>query len=186
MKEVLMVVTLALDPLRPSILYAGTSGGVYKSDNRAKRWEKRNNGLVPPELIKSSRALGVQSLVVDTHDPDTVYAATLNGLYRSSNMGQSWTRIGESLPDQMISALIVDRAKPGVIYVASRQGIHKSTNAAGNWQAMNQGLRSLNIRALVQSPLDANLLYAGTNGSGLYRTADGGMTWSQVPMKVIN
>ena len=34
MKEVLMVVTLGMDPTRPSVLYAGTSGGVYKSTNQ--------------------------------------------------------------------------------------------------------------------------------------------------------
>ena len=36
MKEVLMVVTLGMDPTRPSILYAGTSGGVYKSIDRGR------------------------------------------------------------------------------------------------------------------------------------------------------
>jgi photosystem II stability/assembly factor-like uncharacterized protein len=186
MKEVLMVVTLALDPAHPSILYAGTSGGVYRTENRAQRWEKRNNGLVPPELIKSSRALGVQAILVDPHASDTIYAATLNGLYRSTDRAQSWTRIGESLPDQMISAMVVDRDKPGVLYVASREGIHKSTDGGSSWQAMNNGLRSFNIRALVQSPLQPHLLYAGTNGSGLYRSADGGRTWNQVPMKIVN
>src|SRR5947208_15721280 len=57
MKEVLMVETLGLDPTRPAILYAGTSGGVYKSVDQAGQWEKVNNGLVSPAIIKSSRAL---------------------------------------------------------------------------------------------------------------------------------
>ncbi|NGZ10681.1 MAG: hypothetical protein CV088_15060 [Nitrospira sp. LK70] len=65
MKEVLMVVTLGMDPTRPSILYAGTSGGVYKSVDQAGRWEKVNNGLVPPDMLKTSRALNVTSILVD-------------------------------------------------------------------------------------------------------------------------
>src|SRR6266852_4910738 len=59
MKEVLMVVTLGMDPTRPAIIYAGTSGGVYKTINEAGHWEKVNNGLVSPDIIKSSRALSV-------------------------------------------------------------------------------------------------------------------------------
>src|SRR6188768_4180347 len=64
MKEVLMVVTLGMDPTRPATLYAGTSGGVYKTVNEGAQWEKVNNGLVPPEIIKSSRALNVTSIHV--------------------------------------------------------------------------------------------------------------------------
>src|SRR5690349_13291754 len=59
MKEVLMVVTLGMDPTRPSILYAGTSGGVYKSIDQAGHWEQVNNGLVPQDMLKTSRALNV-------------------------------------------------------------------------------------------------------------------------------
>jgi photosystem II stability/assembly factor-like uncharacterized protein len=185
MKEVLMVFTLAQDPKRPWILFAGTSGGVYRTVDRASRWEKINNGLVAPEIRSSSRALGVTVLAVDPFASETVYAATLNGLYRSTTGGQDWSRIAQSLPDQMISALVLDRAQAGVLYVASRQGVHKSTDGGASWQPTNQGLASLNIRSLVQSPLDPNLFYAGTNGSGLYRSRDGARTWAPVPLHVV-
>ena len=47
---------------------------------------------------------------------------------------------------------------------------------------MNTGLANLNIRALAMSPLNANSLYVGTNGSGLYRSRDGGMNWESIPL----
>ncbi len=181
MTEVLMVVALALDPTRPQMMYAGTSGGVYKSVNRAGRWEKANNGLVPSELIKSSRALGVTVMQVDARAPDTVYAATLKGLYKSTDAVKSWTRIAQELPDQMISAMVLDRAKADTLYIASREGIHKSEDGGKTWKAINQGFTSLNIRSLAQSPLDPMLLYAGTNGSGLYKSKNGGETWTPMP-----
>ena len=181
MTEVLMVVTLALDPTRPQMMYAGTSGGVYKSVNRAARWEKANKGLVPPELIKSSRALGVTVMQVDARSPDTVYAATLNGLYKSADAAKSWTRIAQELPDQMISAMVLDRARADTLYVASREGIHKSEDGGKTWKAINQGLTSLNIRSLAQSQMDPLLFYAGTNGSGLYKSENGGETWTPMP-----
>ncbi|HEX9741574.1 MAG TPA: hypothetical protein VGA17_02155 [Nitrospiraceae bacterium] len=181
MKEVLMVVALALDPTRSQMMYAGTSGGVYKSVNGAGRWEKANNGLVPPELIKSSRALGVTVMQVDPYAPDTVYAATLNGLYKSTDAAVSWIRIAQELPDQMISAMVLDRARAGAIYIASREGMHRSEDGGKTWKAINQGFTSLNIRSLAQSPLDPKLFYAGTNGSGLYKSEDGGETWVPMP-----
>jgi len=181
MKEVLMVVTLALDPARPATLYAGTSGGVYKTVNRALRWDKVNNGLVPPEILASSRALGVTVIAVDPYRPETIYAATLSGLYKSIDAAYSWTRIAQSLPDQMISAMVLDRSSPGVLYVASRAGIHKSTDSGMTWTPMNKGLATMNIRSLAQSPINAKVWYAGTNGSGLYRSDDSGENWVSLP-----
>lgn len=181
MKEVLMVVTLCLDPTRTSIMYAGTSGGVYKSVDRAGRWEKVNNGLVPPEIVKSSRALGVTAIQVDAYEPDTVYAATLSGLYKSTDAARSWARIAQSLQDQMMIAMVLDRTRRGVIYLAGRDGIHRSEDGGSTWKTLNAGLATLNVRSLVQSPLDPKLFYAGTNGSGMYRSQDGGGTWVALP-----
>ena len=181
MKEVLMVVALGMDPTRPAVLYAGTSGGVYKSVNEGGHWEKVNNGLVPPEMIKSSRALNVTSIHVDPFEPDTVYAATLSGLYKSTDGAASWDRIGQSLQDQMIISMILDRSKRGVIYITGRDGVHRSGDGGANWKTLNKGFASTNIRSIAQSATNPELFYAGTNGSGLYRSQDAGETWESMP-----
>ncbi len=181
MKEVLMVETLGQDPTRPAILYAGTSGGVYKSVDQAGHWEKVNNGLVSPAIIKSSRALSVTSVLVDLHEPDTVYAATLEGLYKSTDAAGSWVRIGQSLQDQMLFSMVLDRARKGVIYLGGREGIHRSEDGGNTWITLSKGLATLNVRSLAQSATDPKLFYLGTNGSGLYRSKDAGETWEPMP-----
>ncbi|WP_447971661.1 WD40/YVTN/BNR-like repeat-containing protein [Nitrospira sp. M1] len=182
MKEVLMVVSLSIDPQQPQTLYAGTSGGVYKSLDGGHWWDKVNNGLVDPEVLKSSRALGVTKIRIDPHHSESVYAATLIGLYKTVNGGQSWENIGEDLPDQMLSDLLIDPTNPDVIYVGSREGVHRSTNGGTTWRPINEGLENLNIRALAMNPQDSQVLYVGTNGSGLYRSRSGGESWEPVPL----
>src|SRR5881396_3515900 len=182
MKEILMVVTLAIDPFRPDIMYAGTSGGVYKSSDRARTWTKVHQGMISPDVLSSGRALMVNTVLIDPQRSDTVYAATLNGLYKTEDGARSWTRTGQDLPDQMISALALDPSWPGTLYVAGRQGIFKSTDAGQTWKDKNAGLASLNVRSLALSPEDPKTIYLGTNGSGLYRSRDGGETWETLPL----
>jgi len=182
MKEVHIVVAIALDPSRPHILYAGTTGGAYRSTDGTASWQKINNGLIPAEILDASLSLGINVLVIDPHDPDTVYAGTTKGLFKTLNKGELWTRIGLSLPDQYISALVIDPTTPSVLYAGGRAGIFKSLDGGHTWRAMNRGLETLNIRTLVASPYDARTLYAGTNGSGLYRSQDGAMTWASVKL----
>lgn len=182
MIEVLMVVTVDLDPNQPQTLFAGTSGGVYRSFDGAKMWTKVNKGLVAPDVLKTSRALSVVKIKIDPHHPKTVYTATLKGLYKTTNAGDSWTRIGKDLPDQFLSDLILDSARPNVLYVASREGIHKSLDGGATWQAMNEGLTNLNIRALTISTQDPQTLYTGTNLEGLFRSRNGGQSWESVPL----
>ncbi len=182
MIEVLMVIAIDIDPNQPQTLYAGTSGGVYRSLNGAKTWTKVNNGLVPPDVLKSSRALGVVKIKIDRHVPRTVYTATLKGLYKTTDGGESWQRIGEALPDQFFSDLILDPMTPGVVFVASRAGVHTSRDGGRTWDAVNEGLTNLNIRALVISQTDPSTLYVGTNRAGLFRTKNGGVLWEPVPL----
>lgn len=182
MKEVLMVITIDIDPRQWTTLYAGTSGGVYKTSDGARHWTKVNTGLVSPDVLKSSRALGITRIKIDPHRIDTVYAATLAGLFKTSDGGRTWRGIGKALPDPMLSDLIVDVVTPDILYVASREGVHKSRDGGETWAPVNRGLGNLNIRALAMSPLDPQVIYAGTNGDGLYRSHDGGETWERVPL----
>ena len=182
MKEVLMVISLDIDHQQPQTLYAGTSGGVYKSVDGAMTWGKVNTGLVAPDVLKSSRALGVTRIKVDPFNPDNVYTATLEGLYQTGNGGESWNRIGESLPDHMLSELLLDPHQVGVVYVGHREGISRSEDGGVTWETRNTGLTNINIRALAISAIDSQVLYAGTNGKGLFHTHDSGMSWKPIPL----
>lgn len=182
MKEVHIVVTIAIDPQRPSILYAGTTGGAYRSVNGGANWIKINNGLIPAEILDASLALGVNALVIDPQHSDTIYAGTTKGLFKSSNMGDSWARIAESMTDQYVSSAIIDPQDPRVLYVGGRAGIQKSHDGGQTWETMNTGLKSTNIRTIAMDPTSTHILYAGTNGSGLYFSENGGKLWKHVPL----
>ena len=185
MKEVHIVVTVALDPKRPEVLYAGTTGGAYRSDDGAATWKKINNGLIPAEILDAALALGVNTLVVDPQNSHVVYAGTTKGLFKTTDMGETWARIGQSLGDQYVSSLVIDPAKPGMVYVGGRAGVYKSTDAGETWAAFNTGLETLNIRTIVMSLQDTATLFVGTNGSGLYRSTDGGNSWRRVQLNIV-
>jgi len=180
MKEVHIVFALTMDPVRPNIFYAGTTGGAYRSLDGTASWQKVNTGLIPPEILDASLSLGVSSIAIDPRNPDTLYAGTNNGLFKSTDRADSWTRIGQALADQYISSLVIDPSAPSVLYAGGRSGIHKSMDGGRTWQPMNEGLRTLNIRTIAMSPQDPRTLYAGTNGSGLYRSHDGAHTWTRI------
>lgn len=182
MKEVHIVVTIALDPKRPNILYAGTTGGAYRSMDGGDMWKKVNNGLIPPEILDASMALGVNTLVIDPVSTDIIYAGTTKGLFKSTNGAESWTRIGQSMGDQYVSSLVIDPTNPKTVYAGGRAGIQKSTDGGETWQPMNEGLETLNIRVIAMSLLDSQILLAGTNGSGLYRSTNRARTWTRVPL----
>jgi photosystem II stability/assembly factor-like uncharacterized protein len=133
-------------------------------------------------MVKTSRALNVTAILVDPYEPETVYAATLAGIYKTVDGGKSWKRIGESLADQMIVGMVLDRTRRGVLYITGRDGVHRSDDGGLTWKAINKGFSSTNVRAIAQSDIDSNVFYAGTNGSGLYRSQDAGETWEAMPM----
>ncbi len=183
MKEVHIVTAIAINPKDPSVLYGGTTGGIYRSDDGAMTWKKMNNGLIPESELMASMALGVNAIEIDHVNPDVVYAGTTKGLYRTTNRGESWDRIGQSIPEPFISSIVLHPSDPSVIYVGGPGGVWKSGNGGKTWTTKNEGLASLNIRALAMEPNNLTSLYAGTNGSGLYRTTDAGGTWTAVPLK---
>ncbi len=182
MKEVHIVTSMAIDRKNPRVLYAGTTGGTYRSEDGGANWVKTNNGLIPEDVLNASMALGVNVILVDPVDSNVVYAGTTKGLFRSTNRGERWEEIGQSLTDQFISTIAIHPTQPTIMYVGGRAGVLKSVDGAKTWQAKNQGLETLNVRTIAMGARDPQLLYAGTNGSGLYRSTDGGERWVPLPL----
>ena len=183
MKEVHIVTAIAINPKDPAVLYGGTTGGMYRSEDGATTWTKINNGLIPESELMASMALGVNAIEINHVNTHVVYAGTTKGLYRTSNKGESWERIGQSITEPFISSIVLHPSDPSVLYVGGPGGVWKSDDGGNTWAARNEGLTTLNIRALAMEPKDLRTLYAGTNGSGLYRSTDAGGTWTGVPLK---
>ena len=182
MKEVHIVTAIAINPKDPAVLYGGTTGGMYRTEDGATTWTKINNGLIPESELMASMALGVNAIEINHVNTDVVFAGTTKGLYRTSNKGESWERIGQSITEPFISSIVLHPSDPSVLYVGGPGGVWKSDDGGNTWAARNEGLTTLNIRALAMEPKDLRTLYAGTNGSGLYRSTDAGGTWTGVPL----
>jgi photosystem II stability/assembly factor-like uncharacterized protein len=183
MKEVHIVVSIVIDHKDPRILYAGTTGGVYRSDDGAATWRKVNKGLVPDTELMAAMALGVNVIVPDPFNPEVVYAGTTKGLFRTNNRGETWDRIGLALPDPFVSSILIHPTETNLIYIGGPGGVRKSTDSGRTFQAVNSGFASLNVRTLAMNPRNPQELYAGTNGSGLYHSTNGGETWTPMPLK---
>jgi photosystem II stability/assembly factor-like uncharacterized protein len=161
------VVPLAIDPLDPDTLYAGTyvtlpgsggdipeplvsrgvNNGVFKSTDGGASWSHSSSGL--PRLAPGdpdSPHRNVLALAVASDDPSILYAATGRDFYDS------------------------------VVY--------RSSDGGASWTEANAGIApDADIRVLLVDPDDADIAYAGATGSdsnpgGVYRTIDGGATWT--------
>ncbi len=117
--------TLAIDPLSPDTLYAGTaSGGVFKTTSAGKRWEAVNRGLSNTTIL---------ALAVSPTRPSTLYAGTIGGVFKSPNGGNEWLATGsEGL--LTVTTLALDPAGLDLLYAGSGGRLFKSTNAGKKWK----------------------------------------------------
>ncbi len=101
-----------------------------------------------------------------------IFVGMNEGLYRSTNRGESWKRIGDVLPSTYIHAMAFDAH--GNLYVGTEAGLSRSTNNGDDWspRVLIEYIHSLVI------PSDS-VIIAGAGG-GIYRSSDGAKTWSLV------
>lgn len=155
---------------------------------------------LPLRLIGPSSPSGrIWQVVGDPAHPKVFYACTAQGgVWRSTNFGATITPVMDEENAASCGAVALSRSDPNVIWVgtgepAARQsnalghGVYKSTDAGRTWQHM--GLTATEqIAAVVVHPTDANTVYVAATGHlwgrnperGVYRTRDGGRTWTRV------
>ena len=172
------VAALAVDPLRPGTLYAGTDGSVFKSTDGAMSWHAVNTGL--PDLPDYG-----YSIAIDPSAPDTLYAMAGGRVFKSTNGALSWQVANAGLPDSTSGrALAIDPLTPTTLYATtltdSGGGVFKSTNGALSWQVANAGLPDSFFSAIAIDPTMPGTLYAGMFGAGVFKSTDGAMSWHSV------
>ena len=178
-------------------------------------WKTTDAGVVWTPIFDNERVASIGALVVAPSDPKVIYAGTGeadirsnlasgDGVYRSTDGGQTWQNIG--LHDtRQISRIVVDPRNADVVYVGAlghaygpndERGVYKSSDGGAHWtRVLNQGPQ-VGVGDLSIATDDPNILFAGTwhthrppwstygpidgPGSGIYRSQDAGQTWTRL------
>jgi len=185
-------------------IYAGAAGGGV--------WKSVDGGLTfTPLFDKYNQAIG--AITVDPNNSKTIWVGTGetwlrnsvsagDGIYRSTDAGESWTRLGLDQTERI--ARIVVASKDGNTVLACAEGhafddhpdrgVYRTTDAGKSWEKTLYVAPDVGCADLAIDPQDPAVLYAAmwqhrrkpyffTSGgpkSGLYRSKDGGLTWERL------
>lgn len=192
-------------PGDPNTFYFGSvGGGLWKSGNAGRTWAP----VFDSQPVASIGAIGVAP-----SQPGTVYVGTGeadmrsqitygNGMYKSTDAGQTWTHIGLDTTRQ-IGRVLVDPANPNIVFVAALghvygpnpdRGVFRTRDGGATWQRVL--FKNENVGAIDVSfdPHSSQIVYAALwntrrppwsiyppstgPGSGLFKSTDGGTTWA--------
>src|SRR5262249_10375452 len=122
---------------------------------------------------------------IDPQNPNTLYAATVGGIFRTTDGAASWTQMNSGLTAGA-SYVVVDPKNVGTVYVAGHQspGGFKRTEGGKKWNAINSGLHLTTVTAVVVDPQNSNTLFA--NSVSLLKSTDGGKNWTSPNTSLLN
>ena len=172
-------------PNDPARLYAGIEvGGMVRSDDAGATWSQL------PGLDDDIHCVNLSA-----HRPDSIYVATARAPYRSDDGGASWQLINAGLDRRytLHIAAAPDDADLVLVTVSenARRGnpqFYRSADAGRSWQlveGLGQGEHPQQmVVAFEWDPQDPSRVYAGTDGGELFRSADRGLTWQPLPVRL--
>jgi len=203
------VVGLALDPTN-STLYAASGAGIHRSTDNGLNWTSMGApaGAYSDVAVRGGRVYGAhfanvisggrvyysddqgaswtqdaglpgQSVMRFLNTPEWLYlGVTGPGPYRRGDTGSSWERKAEGMTNVFVTDIEPDEANGQVHVVAEQMGILSSSDGV-SWNPTGPGIPPYEfIYDLETSP--SGHLYASGAYNGIYRSSNGGGSWSIV------
>jgi photosystem II stability/assembly factor-like uncharacterized protein len=196
---------IAVHPRNPDIVLVAAQGALYAPNRDRGIFKSTDGGATWKNVLFVDERTGAAELSMDPNNPRIVYAAMWehgrlpwkvisggpgSGLYKSTDMGDTWTKMTEGLPKKMGKmSIAVSRSNPEKVYALiesdsneDERGLYVSTNAGKSWSQVTSEPRLVQ-RAwyyieLFVDPKNENSVYV-LSASAL-RSDDGGKTWSDV------
>lgn len=162
------VLSMAISPLGPDTLYAGTVPGavrshLYRTVDGGANWTDVT-GTLPDRYP--------MDIAVDPRSSSLVYAVFggygSGHVFRSSDAGDTWIDISGNLPDVHATAVIVDPFNPEHIYLGNDIGVYLSTDRGSSWTGFADGLPEAILVADLGICYANQSLRAATHGNGLF------------------
>src|SRR5580704_5837359 len=190
--------------------FGSVGGGVWKTENSGRTWVPISDDGIPIGSIGAIAVApsNPEIIYVGTGEPDIRSQHSYGiGMFKSTDAGKTWSHIGLEGTRQ-IGRVVIDPANPNRVYVAAlgnvyapnpERGLYRSTDGGATWKkilfkandpnnvgAIEVALDPKNSRVLYASLWATRRppwsVYAPSNmpGGGLYKSTDGGDSWSQL------
>src|SRR5215469_11332460 len=200
------VVAVAGDPSNPQVFYFGsTGGGVWKTLDGGIYWQNVSDGFFKRASVGAIAVASQDPNVIYVGMGESCIRGNVShgdGVYRSTDAGKTWTHLG--LADtRHISKIRVDPKDPNLLYVAAlghahgpneQRGIYRSKDGGASWEHVLFRSQDAGASDLSMDPHNPRVLYAsfwearrgpysltsGGPGSGLFKTSDGGDSWTEI------
>ncbi len=201
------VSSIAIDSTNPNVMYIGTGENYgyqysnYGLDIRVTRGmygigilKTTNGGLNWIKALDWSynNQRGVWKVIINPRNPNIVYAATSEGVFKSYDAGANWTQVLNYL---MAMDLLFNTVDTTTLYVSigdlsnnvpnANVGIYKSSNSGLNWTKLTGGLpatwsgkATLQMYRRNPNRIYANIANDVTSYVGYYRSTNGGLNWT--------
>lgn len=168
-----------------SYVYAGARqgkdirGGLFRKPADGDRWEALEKGLRP--------GAGVHAIAVHPADPALVYAATVDGPFRSEDHGTHWHKLPFPHVDLQGWSVFLDPEHPPRVYYGTAPArIYRSDDAGMSWRQLQNAVLPAYVKMpfpcrvvrIAAHPLRPDELYAGLEVGGVMRSDDAGETWT--------
>jgi len=171
-------------PTQPGLIFAGGPVNAWKSFDGGRTWEE----LAIPSLT------GIIDLEVDPNNPDIIYFIgtsmyTERGVWKSVDRGVTWSNIQNNIvPIGSGTDIDIDPVNSDILYIAmdnlycpGEACVLKSIDAGNSWHDISpDNLIAPYATTVAISPVDHNIIYAGTGDNGVLISYDSGNSWAEL------
>ena len=199
--------SIRVHPTNPNLVYAAVLGSAFGPSETRGVYRSRDGGQTWQRVKFVSNRTGFVNLAMNPSNPNEIYAASWRGerkpwtiisggpaedggLYKTTDGGETWTRLGGGLPPGIIGKIDVDiaRSKTTTVYAlveapGAEGGLYRSDDSGATWRqtsnAPNLLARPFYYTYVDVDPKDPETVWV--NNLSLLKSTDGGRTWRSVP-----
>jgi photosystem II stability/assembly factor-like uncharacterized protein len=155
--------------VKDSLIFAATQDYVHSSSDKGASWKQINNGFL------------YNSVISITGKGSYLFAGTSHsGLYRSSDLGNSWSAVRGILPTINISSFAWDKSN---LFLGGLDGVYKTKDFGKNWTLVTSVPLENSVTAVYA---EDSIIIVGMKDAGLKISKDSGKTWNTFSQGLVN